>query len=152
MNDKLQYHDSMVMGHINDVRQNIWTLIKELDQRAQIHDASKLQSPEREIYSETAHELKDTVYGSPEYKNLMERTKPAIEHHYANNRHHPEHFTDGINEMDLIDVMELLCDWIAATKKNKNGNIHKSIEINTPRFNMSPQLAQILTNTVDRYF
>ena len=32
---------------------------------------------------------------------------------------------------------------VAATKRNKNGNIHKSIEYNTPRYNISPQLAQI---------
>ena len=49
-------------------------------------------------------------------------------------------------------AVEMLADWAAASKRNKNGNIHKSIAINTPRFNISPQLAKILTNTVNRYF
>jgi len=45
--------------------------------------------------------------------------KPAIEHHYKNNRHHPEHFNNGIDEMNLVDLIELLCDWKAASERNK---------------------------------
>ena len=57
-----------------------------------------------------------------------------------------------MSDMDLIDVLEMISDWTAATKRNKNGNIHRSIEHNTGRYGMSPQMAQILKNTVDRYF
>ena len=74
----------------------------------------------------------------------------ALDHHYANNSHHPEHYKNGIMGMDLIDLIEMICDWKAATERNANGDIMKSIEINQKRFNYSDELKQILINTVER--
>lgn len=150
--DPLAAHDSETLKHINEVRANLWRLIQELDKRGQVHDASKFEEPERTIYAGALAELGKTEYGSPEYKALMEKVRPAIDHHYSKNSHHAEHWPKGINDMDLLDIVEMLVDWLAATKRNKNGNIHKSIEFNTARYNMSPQLVRILTNTVNRYF
>ena len=53
--------------------------------------------------------------------NIDTKFKPAIDHHYANNRHHPEHWPNGINDMTLMDLIEMLADWKAATARNKNG-------------------------------
>jgi hypothetical protein len=75
--------------------------------------------------------------------------KVALDHHYSNNRHHPEYFENGINDMTLIDLIEMLCDWYAATQRHNDGDIFKSIEFNKTRFNMSDQLVSILTNTVN---
>lgn len=152
MTETLFKHDTATLKHVNEVRANIWKLICALDERGQGHDATKFESPEREIYAANLHKLATTVYGSPEYQQLVVESKPAIDHHYANNRHHPEHWPNGMEDMDLVDILEMLSDWAAATKRNKNGNIHRSIELNTPRYNMSPQLVKILTNTVERYF
>ena len=74
--------------------------------------------------------------------------KPALDHHYANNRHHPEFFKNGINDMTLVDLIELLCDWYASSKRQYNGNIRLSIEKNRERFNMSDQLIRIFENTI----
>lgn len=152
MSDKLLAHDTLVISHINDVRTNLHKLTKEILERSKVHDESKLQSPEREVYAEHTGELGKVQYGSPEYQALLDKVKPAVEHHWANNRHHPEHWPNGINDMDLVDLLEMIADWTASTKKNKSGNIHKSIKINTERFKLEPQLVQILTNTVNRYF
>lgn len=326
MNDQLLLHDSETLKHINDVRENLWKLIRELDSRAQKHDASKMENPEREIFAANTPKLAKTEYGSPEYQQLLEEVKPAIDNHYSLNDHHPNFYevkevwkdvvdyeglykvsnygriknknneflnppltpkgyarvslfkegscknyfvhrlvalaflsnsdkkpvvnhkngckidnrlanlewatigennihaydmglhkssvkyvvkcisldivTEGcdkmakelrkhgydraspasiwacineenrkhldlefegylittlgdisfVDEMDLVQLCEMICDWLAATKRNKNGNIHKSIEFNTGRFDMTPQLASILKNTVDRYF
>lgn len=57
-----------------------------------------------------------------------------------------------INNMTLVDLVELLCDWKAATARNKDGNIRTSIDINQKRFDMSSQLAQIFHNTVREMF
>lgn len=153
MNDKLLLHDSETLKHIQKVRENIMKLVFELDDRAQKHDKSKLESPEREIFAEVpATELAKCRYASPEYHSLLDKLKPALDHHYAKNRHHPNHFVNGIEEMDLVDLLEMLCDWLAATERNKDGNIHNSIKINTQRHNISPQLSKILSNTVNRYF
>ena len=149
---QLTAHDKSVRKHVRLVRKNGRALIQEFQGRLLIHDASKLEEPERSVYAEHNDKLKQTVYGTPEYDALLEQVKPALESHYAQNRHHPQHWPHGIDDMDLVDILELLADWIASVKKNKNGNIHRSIEINAKRFNISPQLAQILTNTVERYF
>lgn len=73
--------------------------------------------------------------------------KSALDHHYASNRHHPEHFVNGINDMTLVDIIEMLCDWKASTLRHNDGNLLKSIETNAERFNMDGQLKQILLNT-----
>jgi hypothetical protein len=86
------------------------------------------------------------------YKCIQELDKRAREHHYSKNRHHPEFHKEGIDGMDLFDLIEMLVDWKAATERNKNGNIRKSIDINTERFKISPQLKKILENTVNRNF
>ncbi len=152
MNEKILNNNLETIKHIDDVRANLYIFITDLIQRAKDHDASKLQSPEQEIFGEYGGELGKVEYGSEEYKKLLEKVKPAIDHHYSKNRHHPEHFSSGIRGMDILDVVEMLADWSAATKRNKNGNIHKSIEHNKTRFNMSEDLVAILENTVNRYF
>lgn len=138
--------------HIHSVRSYLYQMIEELDKRARDHDASKLDSPEAEIFGEYTPELAKTKYGSPEYNTLLEKVKPATDNHYAKNRHHPQHWPNGIDDMTLIDLLEMLCDWKAATARNKDGNIRTSIEHNTTRFNMSPQLAKIFQNTVRESF
>ena len=152
MNDKQLYSDLETLKHISEVRDNIWRMVMELLRRAGDHDKSKLESPEREIFGEHTEKLGKVEYGSQEYKDLLELVKPAILNHYSKNRHHPEHFAKGVNDFDLIDLMEMLCDWIAATKRNKNGNIHKSIEINKEKYGLPEMLVNILNNTVNRYF
>lgn len=54
----------------------------------------------------------------------------------------------SVTRMNLFDLLEMLCDWLAATKRHADGDIQKSIEINRDRFNLSPQLVQIIRNTV----
>ncbi len=152
MNEKLLQSDLETIRHINAVRDNISLLVFELLERAKRHDESKLASPEREIFGAHHDELGKVEYGSQEYKDLLEKVKPAILNHYSKNRHHPEHFSKGMDEMDLIDVLEMICDWTAATSRNKNGNIHRSIEINSEKYGIPPMLASILSNTVNRYF
>ena len=133
--------------HIENVRKYIRFVIDKLETRGVKHDASKLESPEVELFAEMTPKLATVTYGSDEYKEALEKLKPALEHHYASNRHHPEHFVNGINDMTLIDVVEMFCDWKASTLRHNDGNLLKSIEINAERFNMDGQLKQILMNT-----
>ncbi len=116
--------------------------------RAIEHDKSKLISPEKEIFDEYTPKLKGSTYGSDEYKTFLKEMGIALDHHYKENRHHPEHFKNGISDMDLIDLVEMICDWKAATLRHENGAILKSIEINKERFELSDQLTNILINTV----
>lgn len=133
--------------HIELVRKFIRLFTDKLTTRGVEHDKLKMKSPEVEIFTEFTPKLAETTYGSDEYKEFLEQMKPALEHHYANYRHHPEHFVDGVNDMNLIDLVETICDWKASTLRHNDGNLLKSIEINAQRFGMSEQLTQILVNT-----
>jgi hypothetical protein len=139
------------MQHIHTVGHYVNEIIHQLLERAENHDSSKLDSPEVEAFTEYTSKLKSSTYGSQEYNGFKEAMKPALEHHYAKNRHHPEHFPDGIADMTLIDLVEMFCDWKAATLRHHNGNLLKSIEINAERFKISPQLKQILENTAELF-
>lgn len=56
----------------------------------------------------------------------------------------------SVDGFDLLDLVEMLCDWKAATERHNDGDIMRSIDINQKRFSMSPQLVSILRNTVVR--
>lgn len=133
--------------HVKQVQKNIFLVIKELLDRAAKHDDSKFLPPERELFIEYTPKLAGLTYGSPEYKQALESLKPALIHHYAKNDHHSEHYKNGINDMHLIALLELYCDWYAATKRHHDGNIRKSIEINRERYGISDQLVRIFENT-----
>jgi hypothetical protein len=140
------------MAHINKVRENCEVIIKELRGRELNHDKTKMESPEKEVFDKYTPLLSQTVYGSEEYMRNMREMKPAIEHHHQNNRHHPEHFANGIRGMNLVDIVEMFCDWMAATQRNKDGDIMKSIEIGQARFHYSDDLKAILENTYKDIF
>lgn len=133
--------------HIEKVRKYLRFFTDKLTTRGVNHDASKLEEPEVQIFAEHTEALNQVEYGSDEYKQHLEAMKPALEHHYAVNRHHPEHFTEGVNDMTLIDLVEMFADWKAASERTQNGNLLKSIEHNAERFNISDQLKQIFINT-----
>lgn len=120
----------------------------ELLKRATLHDKSKLEEPEASIFEKYTPQLKDTTYGSNEYQVLLANMKPALDHHYANNRHHPEYHRNGIQEMTLIDLLEVMADWKSASERHADGDIYKSIEMNQKRFGYSDELKQIFINTI----
>lgn len=133
--------------HIKRVAQLLTEAAAELIRRANVHDNSKLESPEKELFDEYTPKLKGTTYGSDEYKEYLKELKVALDHHYANNSHHPEHYENGVNGFDLFDLIEMFFDWKAAGERHADGNILKSIEINKERFSLSDQIVDILTNT-----
>lgn len=138
------------LQHIKRVNSLLITVAQELLQRANIHDDSKLVAPEKEGFDRMTPILKDLKYGSEEYKNSLAELQITLKHHYENNSHHPEHYKEGINDMDLFDVIEMLMDWKAATERTKDGNIYKSLEFNSDRFGISPQLNLIMENTAKK--
>jgi len=121
--------------------------IRELVDRSTQHDRSKTEDPELATFNEFTPKLKDSTYGSEEYKGFLAAMKTGLDHHYANNRHHPEHFADGINGMTLVDLIEMLADWKAATERHADGDLGRSLDIQKERFGISDQLDRILWNT-----
>lgn len=122
-----------------------------LTKRKANHDLSKTKGCELLGFSQIAHKQKGVEYGSKEYKANLKENEPAVIHHYNRNRHHPEHFGDGISDMTLVDVMEMVADWKAASERTKDGDVVKSLLKNSVRFKIAPQLAAILYNTLEWY-
>ena len=143
-------YDSSVdtMSHILRVSTILMTFVEKIINRSNTHDRTKLQSPEKEFYDIHTPILNQLVYNSDEYKKNLENLKEPLSHHYSKNKHHPEHYENGINDMTLIDLLELLADWIAASERHSTGDILKSIESNQQRFGIDPQLTKILINTI----
>lgn len=144
MNDSTQdTHD-----HIHNVQSRIAEIQSRLEARGIAHDASKLVEPEKSGFDVLTFKLAELAYGSDAYRAALREAKPTIDHHYAHNTHHPEHWPDGITGMSLLDVVEMLCDWKAASARTKQGSIAQSLAHNKERFGISDQLAAILENTV----
>lgn len=133
--------------HIKRVNELLLGVAKELMDRAIRHDSSKLKEPEKSLFDKMTPKLKGLTYGSEEYKKSLDELKPALDHHYANNSHHPEYYKNGIDDFTLIDLIEMFLDWKAASERHEDGDIFRSIEINKNRFKMSNQLIRILNNT-----
>lgn len=183
--------------HIARVQEIMGRCVEIIERRAAVHDASKL-GPEEKPFFDDAQELKSLTYGSPEYKAALLKLKPALDHHYKVNSHHPEHYDlyecdcgnvyrrhevqpwhpdsdlrwcpacypngypgffetalikkPGIGRMNLFDLLEMICDWKAATERHADGNLLKSFEINKDRFEISSELLEILISTALELF
>jgi hypothetical protein len=148
--------------HIAKVRTYLLDAAVVLMRRAHAHDSSKLTSPEREMFDEFTPKLRDLEYGSVEYKAAIEAMGSALEHHYDNNSHHPEHHAFGIDGMSLFDLIEMLVDWKAASERVRppmpaapgrpeapqyDSDIMRSIALNQERFGYGQSLRMILENT-----
>lgn len=140
------------LEHKENVKAFIFKIVGDLLDRAERHDLSKMRNPELETFAEYTPKLKSSTYGSDEYKGFLKEMGAALEHHYKWNRHHPEFYDNGIKGMNLVDLIEMLCDWKAATLRHDNGDKNKSLEINQERFNYSDDIKNLLQNTVDEYF
>lgn len=137
---------SKARKHRNIVSNLINLLIMELHKKAETHDQSKLESPEAEIFAYYPDFIEKSNYMSEEYKSLLKEYNSGIEHHFQNNSHHPEHFKNGINDMNLIEIIEMLCNWKANLKDGEN--IEDMIKKYKKIYRISNELTNILLNTV----
>ena len=139
--------------HIGKVQNRIWECVINLNERARVHDASKLQEPEKSGYDVLGQLLYSTPYGTPEYFAVMndEPIKGAIQHHITNNRHHPEAHQGGANGMTLLDILEMFCDWKAASERNERMTFEEGLGVNREKradeWGIDEQLWRIFENT-----
>lgn len=136
-------------AHIEKVRHLVGDVIIELAVRARLHDQSKLEEPEKSAFDSLTPLLKSLTYGSKEYEAARASLGDALRHHYQHNRHHPEHHPREVLDMNLVDLIEMLCDWRAASLRHDDGDIRQSLLVNRDRFNLPECLFDILCNTVE---
>lgn len=125
----------------------IASCVNDLFLRAAVHDNSKFGPDEYEAYDKAFPDLQKYAYGSDEFKAALATIRPAIEHHYSVNDHHPEFFEEGINGMHVVQMIEMLCDWKAVSERSKT-DVVVGLEMNRKRFNIDDQLFKIIRNTV----
>jgi hypothetical protein len=147
---KIEFFYSETNKHIRNVQLLMHQIIGDLLWKARLHDVSKFDDEEKDLFAEVTPELGKHFYGSEEYKNCLAKIKPAIDHHNLHNEHHPENHVKGVTGMTLLDLIEMICDWTAASKRNPNGDVIDSIEKNQSRFGYSDDIKQILINTAHR--
>ena len=142
----------ITIAHIARVSELLAGFCDELRRRGDVHDASKFDPVEKgplDELQETIEREGHIPYGTEEYRRRIEPLGPMLEHHYAANSHHPEHYgAKGIAGMDLFDLVEMFVDWKAASERGEESTINLSYAIE--RYAIEPQLASILRNTADR--
>lgn len=100
-----------------------------------VHDLSKYSKYEAPHFEAALPKLHDLEYGSANYRQqCAELLGPALYHHYHHNSHHPEYWNGNIDVMSPLDQIEMLCDWKAAGKRHKTGNMAQSLKVNRERF------------------
>lgn len=134
------------LKHIDAVRVLLWHFGDLLSDRSNHHDASKLEPPEKEMYEIFRPKLDSLNIESDEYKAALKEMGTALQHHYTANRHHPEHFENGVSGMTLVDVVEMVCDWKAAAGRKGEA---VNLEWARKRFGIDPQLLTIIANTLE---
>ena len=150
MSDERAYDSRAdTLAHIHAVRDAIDRFVTVMLERGRVHDASKFSAAEKAAFDEIMPLLRGVAYGSPEFEALVRRMGPALTHHYQANSHHPEHHADGVAGMDLFDLVEMLCDWIAAAARNPGDGV--KLDYNVQLYGIEPQLARILANTLARW-
>lgn len=108
-----------------------------LVKRGLVHDISKYSRQEAPYFEASLPRMRELEYGSEEYAAAIKSLGPALLHHYEHNAHHPEHWNGNIDEMSPLDLIEMLCDWRAAGKRHKTGNMIQSLDVNRERFQAS---------------
>lgn len=153
-NDGVEYFQK-THSHIQQVGESINKITQELQNRVLVHDKSKFEDIDEIkgfIGLNQDKKKNNFKFGSPEYKQALGKIQKVVDGHYSKNRHHPEYWDNGILDMDLVDVVEMFCDWTSACKRDKDGDIMKSIDICSKKFKIEPQLKAILVNTARRHF
>ena len=139
-----------IKNHIKSVQRKLKVLIDELQKRLENHDKSKLT--DELWYWEFMDQEPKYPYGSKEYFSKKKRNEMVFQMHYKNNRHHPEHFMNGINDMNLIDIMEMLCDWISYKDDISITDAVDIVEKQSRRFGFSDEIKNLMLNTLFEYF
>jgi hypothetical protein len=136
--------------HINQVKRYLGILENLLKKRGHNHDKSKLEKHEKNKYEKAKEKLDKLHFGGDEYKKELENIEPALHNHYKYNTHHPEHYggENAVTSMNLLDILEMFCDWKAISLNTQHKDLKHLIFINCKKYNISPQLHQILLNSV----
>lgn len=137
--------------HIARVRQLLGEFAIEMIKRGDRHDASKFEPVELE----PLQRMQDLIdregqaqFGTPQYAERTAMLGEMIVHHRANNSHHPEFYPNGVDGMDLFDLVEMFFDWKAASERGESPTMN--LVAACDKYQISSQMRSILFNTAER--
>ncbi len=134
-----------VKEHVGRVQKWMRDFSTQIIDRSRWHDKSKLEEPEKSMFDKFTPRLKELTFGSDAYRQALAEMGAALKHHYQANRHHPEHYENGVSGMTLVDLTEMVCDWMAAAQVKETPI---DLLYLAKRFNLSDQLVEIIANTL----
>ena len=137
---------SYTLEHINQVKSKMQFLASVFATRGTSHDSSKLIEPEYSGWLAMDQEPR-YPYGSEKYYDKINRYKEVLEHHYSLNSHHPEHFENPSTQMDLVDLIEMLCDWFSYSNNISWLEGYNTINSQCARFGLNDTIRYLLLNT-----
>jgi hypothetical protein len=140
-----------ILAHKLQVTSYLSRFADEIKNRALEHDASKLSNDEFSGFVQINRIAREHKYGSPEYMKSVKKTN-AVELHYCGNPHHPEHYQNGIDDMTLFDIIEMVVDWKAASKVYGQTSLEDSLVVSAKRFNLQDKhiyLIKLIINALE---
>lgn len=137
-----------MLNHQGQVRARLRALARELEKRADLHDLSKFRADEFEGFVEINQIARKHPFGSPEYKASIEGNK-TVDLHFSRNRHHPEYHANGISDMNFIDFVELVVDWLGATATYGTGTFEEALQKQVARFHLKPDQVKLIRLIAD---
>ena len=139
-----------IILHVGEVQENIEEFTSELKKRGLAHDRTKFLALEFDAFVSTREDFKRANYGSEEYKRCVDEAHGAVVHHHENNRHHTHYHKNGIDDMNMIDIIEMVCDWKAASRRSPDMDFAGSIDHAFKKYGVGKQLGRILKNTFEQ--
>lgn len=131
-----------ILSHQVLVRTYLLRLAHQLEERALLHDLSKFSLDEFEGMVSLNSIARGQRLDSPGYKDTLR--SEAIKLHWSRNSHHPEYHKDGIKDMSLLDLIEMVIDWRAASETYKRTSFGESLQIQKERFKMTEEQYRLI--------
>lgn len=120
VDDKNEEFNERVFHHQDAVMATMSRLGSQVLCRGTCHDHSKLHEEEYQGFVDLFAADSDMDVRSKEYQDIVTDAKTScIQAHYKNNRHHPEHHAN-IEDMTLLDLIEMVCDWKATSSSKRH--------------------------------
>jgi hypothetical protein len=139
------------LEHISHVRTYLFKVLSLIQFRAAEHDNSMLQPEEKKLLDVHSPQVFKSEPGSREHQEALQKLLPALNSHFQKNTHHIEHY-GNINGMDLIDLIEWLCDQQASALRTPSQDINDLLDKNFNKYKFPQEMVDIIRNTVKRHF
>ena len=133
------------LRHIMTVQALLRRFARQLLNRADNHDLSKLTPDELGGMIEIDSIADKFGLNSPEYMAALSGT--AIKLHRSRYSHHPEYHLNGVEDMNIFDLVEMVCDWKVANQLRGHPEWKKSVGMMAERFSLSSEYA-LLVNLI----